>query len=71
MKNGIFLRNSVIFLKKKYHFSFKKILKKDRPKIYIIALDIFFHFFFNYRKKAKVEYLLGKKIGPLTFPLLV
>jgi hypothetical protein len=66
MKNGIFLYNNVIFffLKKKvtimkkntiFHF-FLNTKKKDRPKIYIIALDIFFfifHFIFLITKEGK------------------
>jgi hypothetical protein len=52
-----------------FHFS-KNTKKKDRPKIYIIALDIFFIFHFIFillQKKAKVGHLLGKKVRPLAF----
>jgi hypothetical protein len=45
----------------KYHFFFKY-QKKDRQKIYIIALDIFFilFFFLNY-KKGKSWTFVGQK----------
>jgi hypothetical protein len=72
MKNDIFLHNNVILKKchyyeEKYYFSFfLQNQRKDRPKIYIIALDIFFFIFyfifFNYKSKT-----LNKKIEPLTF----
>jgi hypothetical protein len=47
----------------KYHFFFLNTKKKDRQKIYIIALNIYFIlFFFLIIKKAKVRHLLDKKV---------
>ena len=46
------------YYEEKYNFSFfKKYQKKDRPKIYIVAIDLFFHFSFYFiliTNKAKV-----------------